>query len=109
SQSYVPMLGVGTITHRWPFQCSTELCTPFWPTAQTSLDDDAATPLSRLGGRKPADTDQLVPSQCSISAPGPRLPTAQTSLADTTATPFRRLLFIPAPGTSVHCPAKVVP
>src|SRR5882757_5483849 len=101
-------IGLGTTTHRRPFQCSTKLARrPFCPTVQTSVDDSAATPLSRVpGGWSPA-TDQFVPSQCSISARGFRCPTAQTSLADTTATPYRPLLFNPTPGTSVHCPAKM--
>src|SRR5439155_26242616 len=79
SLSYVPRLGLETATHRRPFECSTNVCrcppgTSIEPTAQTSLDEYAATPKSRVPNGRTVVTHQFVPSQCSISHCPPFVP-----------------------------------
>src|SRR4029079_9998442 len=105
----LPGSGLGTTTQGRPFQCSTKLCVPFSPTAQKSLADTDAPPLSRVPRGWTAATDQFIPSQRSISPrPVRSPPTAHTLLAATTATPSNPQLLNPAPGTSVHCPATAL-
>src|ERR671925_2354291 len=85
--------GKETVLQFVPFQCRM-LCSP---TAQTSFEAMAKTPLSchRLGV---GTTVQTLPSPCMVSAPpscpvGPDWyqPTAQTSLAETADTAFNTL------------------
>src|SRR5947209_8812479 len=72
---FFPALGLATTLHCVPFQCSINVLlislflTMMYPTAHTSLDETAATPLRRL--LLPAVglviRLQRVPSQCSVS------------------------------------------
>jgi hypothetical protein len=89
--------GLETTLQLVPFQCSTKAPALLLPTAQTSFDETAVTPLRIVCstvavGRE--TTLQLLPFQCSINdSPKPGLadpnanPTAHTSLLAAAATP----------------------
>src|SRR4029077_7509689 len=93
-------LGVVTMLHVLPSQCSVNGPRSWCPTAQTSLAETAATATRELlpcgFGFGLGTTFQLVPSQCSITAvgwaenpplatPGP-VPTAQTLVGESAVT-----------------------
>ena len=68
------MLGVETVLHLVPFQCSTSVCLlsgslllPEAPTAQTSLAETAVTPENPPLMVGLETTCQFVPFQCSMS------------------------------------------
>jgi hypothetical protein len=107
----LPGLGVVTTLHATPFQCSARFAsaTPSFetdPTAQTSVDETAATPLKRLIGNGGAGGETLAhedPPQCSMSIWLENVglnvafvsPTAQTSLAETAAVPVSTFARVP--------------
>src|SRR5947207_1261913 len=109
-------LGLATMLHCLPFQCSMKVCsTPLAlkevPTAQTSLGETAATAWSPVLAPVVGlfTTLHLWPFQCSISPcplplVGRKLPTAQTSVAETAATPRRLPSTMPVVGlgTMLH-------
>src|SRR6266699_380362 len=108
-------LGLETVLHCLPFQCSMRVCeTPLaleaFPTAHTSLVATAATACSSVPTVEGFFTTlHLWPLQCSISACPPPLvgrkePTAHTSLVATAATPRRLPSTMPVVGlaTMLH-------
>src|SRR2546425_786645 len=108
-------LGLATMLHCLPFQCSMRVCeTPLaleeFPTAHTSLVETVATAWSSVPTVEGFFTTlHLWPFQCSISARLPPLvgrkePTAHTSLVETAATPRRLPTTMPVVGlgTMLH-------
>src|SRR5262249_17895470 len=89
------------------------------PTAQTSLEEIAATALSLLSAAvllRLGTTRHERPSQCSARVPPADFPTAQTSLGATAATPRSSLLSVPGLGLVIgdhlpplHCSMRVGP
>src|SRR6185437_3110695 len=109
----LPALGLGTIFHTRPFQCSTSVLRrpppAYAPTAQTLPAEVAATPSRIMSPFKSRGLGlgtcaHVVPFQCSISVLLPLLvekpPTAQTFRGDNPATPSSSLL-LPGDGAGV--------